>query len=110
MHVDLPKTPNWDELMKQQRDMPFYPSTPNYLGNKSSTDSLDATALTMAQLQADLYSKREKTIRENEHVAAFKETYIKLRTDNIVLDHQTAIELAKMIYSEADTITYEDTQ
>ncbi len=45
-----------------------------------------------------------------EHVAKFKETYVKLRADNIVLDHQTAIELAKVIYKESETITWEDTQ
>lgn len=38
MHIDLPKIPNLDELMKQQRDMPFYLSTPNYLGKQASTD------------------------------------------------------------------------
>lgn len=110
MNVDLPKIPDWDELLKQQRDMPIYPSAPNYLGKKSSDDVLDATAWSKAQLRTDLHPKRDKAIREGNHVAAFKETYIKLRTNNIVLDHQTAIELAKMIYSEADTITYEDTQ
>ena len=45
-----------------------------------------------------------------EHVAKFKETYVKLRAAHIVLDHQTAIELAKVIYKESETITWEDTQ
>lgn len=39
---------------------------------------------------------------------AFRESYIKIRTDNVVLDHQSAIELTKLIYAEADTLTYED--
>ena len=43
-------------------------------------------------------------------VEDFKKSYIKIRTDNIVLDHQTAIEVTKMIFQEADTLTYEDTQ
>ena len=39
---------------------------------------------------------------------AFRESYIKIRTDNIALDHQSAIELTKLIYTEADSLTYED--
>ena len=39
---------------------------------------------------------------------AFRESYIKIRTNNVVLDHQSAIELTKLIYAEADTLTYED--
>ena len=39
---------------------------------------------------------------------AFRESYIKIRTDNIALDHQSAIELTKLIYAEADSLTYED--
>lgn len=39
---------------------------------------------------------------------AFRESYIKIRTNNIVLDHQSAIELTKLIYDEADSLTYED--
>lgn len=59
---------------------------------------------------ANLYAERNLKNIKDAHITKFKETYIKLRTDNIVLDHRTAIELAKMIYAEADTITYEDTQ
>lgn len=40
---------------------------------------------------------------------AFRESYIKIRTDNIVLDHQGAIELTKVIFKDADRLTYEDT-
>ena len=39
---------------------------------------------------------------------AFRESYIKIRTNNIVLDHQSAIELTKLIYAEADSLTYTD--
>lgn len=39
---------------------------------------------------------------------AFRESYIKIRTNNIVLDHQSAIELTKVIYTEADSLTYTD--
>lgn len=48
--------------------------------------------------------------REQKALASFKKSYIKIRTDNIVLDHSTAIELTKMIHSEADTLTFKDTQ
>lgn len=63
----------------------------------------DRMAQSRVQPSVDWRARRE-------HVAKFKETYVKLRADNIVLDHQTAIELAKMIYKESETITWEDTQ
>ena len=63
----------------------------------------DRMAQSRIQPSVDLRARRE-------HVAKFKETYVKLRADNIVLDHQTAIELAKVIYKESETITWEDTQ
>ena len=55
---------------------------------------------------------RERLEREREEqqgkLRAFRESYIKIRTNNIVLDHQSAIELTKLIYAEAATLTYED--
>ena len=39
---------------------------------------------------------------------AFRESYIKIRTNNVVLDHQSAIELTKLIYAEAELLTYTD--
>lgn len=48
--------------------------------------------------------------QEQLHLSAFKERYIKIRTDNIALTHEHAIELVKMIEREASLITYEDTQ
>lgn len=34
-----------------------------------------------------------------------KEMYIKIRTNNIVMDHQSTIEMVKMIMSEANQLT-----
>lgn len=55
---------------------------------------------------------RERLEREREHLRsklrAFRESYIKIRTNNVVLDHQSAIELTKLIYAEADSLTYTD--
>lgn len=48
--------------------------------------------------------------QEQLHLSAFRERYIKIRTDNIALTHEHAIELVKMIEREANLITYEDTQ
>ena len=75
----------------------------------------------MRQAQADLAKNAYDQVRADQlHAAArrrqtvdnritkFRETYVKLRTDNIVLDHQSAIELAKMIHSDADRITLDD--
>ena len=55
---------------------------------------------------------RERLERERKEqqgkLRAFRESYIKIRTNNVVLDHQSAIELTKLIYAEADSLTYED--
>ena len=59
---------------------------------------------TLDQLQAA--ARRRQTV--DNRITKFRETYVKLRTDNIVLDHKSAIELAKMIHSEADLITVDD--
>lgn len=59
---------------------------------------------TADQLQAA--ARRRQTV--DNRITKFRETYVKLRTDNIVLDHQSAIELAKMIHSDADLITVAD--
>lgn len=48
--------------------------------------------------------------QEQRYLTSFKEKYIKIRTDNIALTHEHAIELVKMIEREAALITYEDTQ
>lgn len=40
----------------------------------------------------------------------FKEMYTKVRTDNLALTHEAAIELVKMIKREADLLTYADTK
>lgn len=62
----------------------------------------------------DHFNKLQRDAKEKtyqlEVVKAFKKSYIKVRTDNIILDHNTAIELVKMINSEADTLTYKDIQ
>ena len=70
-----------------------------------------------AEMWAKLHQSTHETemmlaVMEHEHkaLASFKKSYIKIRTDNIVLDHSTAIELTKMIHSEVDTLTFKDTQ
>ena len=85
------------DVLKQQDDNPFKPNTWDSAKLHNSTISQMSTASLIEQQ----YKKRESLTK-------FRETYIKLRTDNIALDHRTAIELSKMIYQEADTITYDD--
>ncbi|WAW11647.1 hypothetical protein nACB1_018 [Acinetobacter phage nACB1] len=63
-----------------------------------------------AKRQSEYNAKMLEEKRKQQEVENFKKAYVKIRTDNIVLDHQTAIEMTKMIFQEADTITYEDTQ
>lgn len=58
----------------------------------------------------DIINNANKSKQEHLRVTAFRERYIKIRTDNIALTHEHAIELVKMIEREASLITYEDTQ
>lgn len=94
------------EMIRRQNDMPFYPTiSGNPIDHRTvRKDYIDA--ITLAHLQSS--SDSNERYRQRDRVSKFRETYIKLRTDNIVLDHQTAIELAKMIYADADTITYDE--
>lgn len=61
-------------------------------------------------LHSQLDSRLTELRIRNEVVKEFRKGYLKVRTDNILLDHQTAIELVKMIHADADTLTFEDTQ
>lgn len=80
-------------------------------------DSLFGSLMRDAEMQAKIHQRTYEnemmlatTELENKVLASFKKSYIKIRTDNVVLDPSTAIELTKMIHSEADTLTFKDTQ
>ena len=83
------------------------------MAESSLLDGRVLIAQQWAELHRDAYAQ-EKLISilrcEQEALAKFKKSYIKIRTDNVVLDHSTAIELTKMIHAEADTRTFKDTQ
>ena len=55
-----------------------------------------------------LHAAARRREHDSNRITKFRETYVKLRSENIVLDHQSAIELAKMIHSEAELITLSD--
>ena len=60
-------------------------------------------------LESMMRERLERKRKEQQgKLRAFRESYIKIRTNNIVLDHQSAIELTKLIYAKADSLTYED--
>lgn len=85
---------------------------PRDLYEKSLAESLRNNGYTTASESNayDTYRKQLETLRmQQAKVEEFRGSYIKVRTDNIMLDHHSAIELTKMIFSEADTLTYEDT-
>ena len=70
---------------------------------------LDLANTTYAQATSDqLRAAARRREHDSNRITKFRETYVKLRSENIVLDHQSAIELAKMIHSEADLITMSD--
>lgn len=104
MHLDKARLSEISEMLKQQNDMPLL-STYGTIADHKIFNDLSHDAI-IGQLQASSLS--EQHYKKREALSKFRETYIKLRTDNIVLDHRTAIEMAKMIYQEADTITYAD--
>lgn len=106
-----------DDMLDALTDSPFYVNSGFIRRAYIGTISDEMSAVTADQLR-QIQDRMTQANKEppvdwrarREHVAKFKETYVKLRADNIVLDHQTAVELAKMIYKESETITWEDTQ
>lgn len=106
MHTDKINLTEMSEMIRRQNDMPIFPTIQgNPIDHRTvRKDYIDA--ITLSRLQSS--SESNERHRQRDRVSKFRETYIKLRTDNIVLDHQTAIELAKMIYADADTITYDE--
>ena len=106
-----------DDMLDALTGSPFYVNSDFIRRASIGTISDEVSAVTADQLR-QIQDRMTQANKEppvdwrarREHVAKFKETYVKLRADNIVLDHQTAIELAKMIYKESETITWEDTQ
>lgn len=70
---------------------------------------VDLANTTYAQATSDqLRTAARRREHDSNRITKFRETYVKLRSENIVLDHQSAIELAKMIHSEAELITLSD--
>lgn len=77
-------------------------------------DMFNRTLCGLFTASDSLHSQFDSRLAElrikNKVVKEFRKGYLKVRTDNILLDHQTAIELVKMIHADADTLTFEDTQ
>lgn len=80
--------------------------------SSTRTTQPSTTAILEAEhsyLESMLRNRLEREREEQQgKLRAFRNSYIKTRTNNIVLDHQSAIELTKLIYAEADLLTYED--
>ena len=87
------------KIFKQDQDL-------RDMFNRSPRGLFTASDSLHSQFDSRLAELRIK----NEVVKEFRKDYLKVRTDNILLDHQTAIELVKMIHADADTLTFEDTQ
>ena len=79
---------------------------PNSL--KSGIQNQSAADHYVDTMMAAMRAKVQDNTVKDRNFSAFKEAYIKVRTDNIVLDHQSAIALVRMIHAEADTLTIED--
>lgn len=78
----------------------------NRIAKPSTTATLEAEH---SYLESMLRDRLEREREEQQgKLRAFRNSYIKIRTNNIVLDHQSAIELTKLIYTEADLLTYTD--
>ena len=93
-HIGKPAASKYDAL-----------NFPNYV---KDLDRITASSILQEQHDRAMAERISRDNIRRKEVEAFKKTYIKIRSENIVLSHENAIELAKMIYKEADTITYED--
>lgn len=81
-----------------------------HAANQQATSNIGNTGFdAWSMMHSRMMMESRERERQLDAVEQFKQSYIKIRTDNIVLDHQSAIELTKMIFKEAATLTYEDT-
>ena len=88
-------------------------STEDFYRLTSAWPNMPSTATVQQAEQSYLnHIARQRHELEREQLRgklkAFRESYIKIRTNNVVLDHQSAVELTKLIYAEADSLTYAD--
>lgn len=75
----------------------------------ASDHGMDSTAYAnfqaaMRQREADM----QRMHQDRELLASYQKHYIKLRTENIALDHESTIQLIKMIETEAATLKLDD--
>lgn len=61
-----------------------------------------------AAFRAAMVSRQEAQVKADIKLSSFKEVYIRVRTDNIALTHQAALEIVNMIYQDASTISSKD--
>lgn len=104
MKIDVPLVLDWEDILRQRRSDgdPFF----TRYRRDDAADAVSITALEAMRQNAE--AQRTRLVRQEEQVKEFRKAYVAIRTNNVVLDHQSAIELAKMIYEEAGTITYKD--
>ena len=69
------------------------------------TGAVDAMG---AAFRAAMVSRQEAQTKADIKLSSFKEVYIRVRTDNIALTHQAALEIVNMIYQDASTISSKD--
>lgn len=100
-----------DDLLKELNKR--FADTSNYVFDPSqfprSVSAAETTAAKQMSEISDRYRKKhEQQERERRKTQVFKEAYIKVRTENIVLDHETALVLVREIFKQADMITFDD--
>lgn len=94
-------------LNKQFADNDNYVFDPSQIPRRVSLAET-AAINQMSDISARYRRKQEQKEQERKRIQTFKEAYIKVRTENIVLDHATALVLVREIFKQADTIIFDD--
>lgn len=110
MNVNIPNGPiHMTEEQRKQIEKDWVSKMHNHPWLPTIPEPLSAQELAALRMQDEMHKAMTQKASKRAKVAEFRESYIKIRTDNIVLTHETAIVLVKQIMSDADTLTYEDT-
>ena len=94
-----------EDLKKLHDQMPTYPMNINCMPDYAHADVYRSTE---EAFRNNLLERRKVDQEQRSKLEKFKDLYRKIRADNIILDHQSAIELVKMIEAEANTLTLGD--
>lgn len=105
------------EIIKAQDDMPIKPMFPDDINERIQRQQRvqdwfgkppDMPTSIEQAMMSQMQDRRRHEEKRTARLDMLKDLYRKIRADNIILDHQAAIELVKMIERDANTLNLGD--